>query len=290
MGRVTVLGSLHYDILVHAPDRPRKGETVTGHRWAPKLGGKGGNQAMAAARAGAETMMIGALGEDSLAPALLENLRRGGVGTQHVRVVPNAGSGMSVAIFDDSNDYGAVIVSGANLALDAADVDQAAEVIAASDILILQNEVPEAANLAAARLAHHKGVTVILNAAPVRPLATDLTGLVDILVVNAIEAESLAGISVVDSLQGAIDAARSLVHQYPVAIVTAGGAGVGAATARGDEITLEAEKVDVISTHGAGDAFVGTLAASLAAESPLEKALHLANAEAARLVSSVAAP
>ena len=286
MARVTVLGSLHYDILVRAPDRPRKGETLTGQSWTPKCGGKGGNQAIAAARAGVKAAMIGAVGDDFFAQVLLRNLRSGGVGTKHVRIVPDSESGMSVAIFDSSNDYGAVIVSGANLTLNGGDVDTAADLIGRSDIIVLQNEIPEATNLAAAQLAHAKGVTVILNAAPVRPLAKELVGLIDILVVNSIEAGALGGIPVLDALDGAVEAAKRLALQFAVAIVTAGSAGVAAATANGEVIVIKGIKVDVISTHGAGDAFVGTLSASLANGDPLKKALHLSNIEAARTVSS----
>jgi ribokinase len=116
MAQVVVVGSLHYDILVDAPDRPRKGETVTGRSWAPKFGGKGGNQAAAARRQGAPTAMVGAVGKDSFGAALLEGLDRAKVDRSAVAILDGVGSGMSVAIFDDGGDYGAVIVSGANLA------------------------------------------------------------------------------------------------------------------------------------------------------------------------------
>ena len=112
---VVVVGSLHYDIMVDAPDRPRKGETVTGTAWRPKFGGKGGNQAVAAAQAGADVRMAGAIGDDGFGAFLLEKLQAGGVDPQHIAKLPAVGSGMSVAISDAEGDYGAVIVSGANL-------------------------------------------------------------------------------------------------------------------------------------------------------------------------------
>jgi ribokinase len=117
---VVVVGSLHYDIMVDAPDRPRKGETVTGYSWRPKFGGKGGNQAVAAAKAGAEARMAGAVGDDEFGRFLLDALSAGGVDASRVQHLPSTGSGMSVAIADASGDYGAVIVSGANLLVDAA--------------------------------------------------------------------------------------------------------------------------------------------------------------------------
>ncbi|WP_292262344.1 PfkB family carbohydrate kinase, partial [Mesorhizobium sp.] len=125
-GLVGVFGSLHYDILVDAPDRPRKGETVTGFGWQPKCGGKGGNQVLSAARAGARSAMIGAVGDDDFGCALLANLSRSNVEHRFVRVEPGIRSGMSVAIFDDDGDYGAVIVSGSNLTLGEKDVAAAA--------------------------------------------------------------------------------------------------------------------------------------------------------------------
>src|SRR4051812_28918268 len=108
---VVVAGSLHYDIMGDAPDRPRKGETVTGYAWRPKFGGKGGNQAVAAAKAGAEVRMAGAVGDDEFGGFLLAALSAGGVDGSRVARLPKAGSGMSVAIADASGDYGAVIVS-----------------------------------------------------------------------------------------------------------------------------------------------------------------------------------
>lgn len=114
---VIVVGSLHYDIVVDAPDRPRKGETIAGSGWHPKFGGKGGNQAAAARRQGIPTAMVGAVGDDSFGIALLAGLDRAQVDRTNVAVLSGIGSGMSVAIFDDDGDYGAVIVSGANLAI-----------------------------------------------------------------------------------------------------------------------------------------------------------------------------
>lgn len=280
---VVVAGSLHYDIMVDAPNRPRKGETVTGRSWAPKCGGKGGNQAVAAARSGANTLMVGAVGEDDFAHALLANLDRAGVDRSAVVAREGVGSGMSVAIFDDGGDYGAVIVSGANLAIAADQVDDTR--LAAAKVLVLQNEIPEAVNAALADRARREGVTVLLNAAPARAFETDLATKVDILVVNAVEAEMLGG-GVVDGLERALEAARALTTTCGTVVVTAGGDGVAAADTRGLALTLPALPITVASTHGAGDAFVGTLAASLARGASLESSLEAANREAARIVST----
>jgi ribokinase len=280
---VVVVGSLHYDIMVDAPDRPRKGETIAGRSWAPKFGGKGGNQAVAARRQGVPTAMVGAVGDDSFGTALLAGLDRAKVDRKNVAVLSGIGSGMSVAIFDDDGDYGAVIVSGANLTIAP---DQAgAELLSQGKVLVLQNEIPEIVNEAIARHARNLGVATILNAAPARPFTTSLPDLVDILVVNAIEAEMLGG-GDVSSLETAACAAERLAARFKTVVVTAGGDGVGSFARLGRVLKLPGIRVAVASTHGAGDAFVGTLAARLAVGDPFEVALSVANREAAKLVST----
>lgn len=286
MPRVTVFGSLHCDIVVSAPSRPRKGETVAGDSWVRKFGGKGGNQAVAAAAAGAKVEMIGAVGKDEFADMLLARLDQAGVGRKFVSVVPGAGSGMSVAILDAEGDYGAVIVSGANLRLGPANAADATSILEKTDVLILQNEIPDAANAAAAAAVRAAGGVVILNAAPARILSPALTAQIDLLVVNAIEAEMLGGTPAVDTLAGALDAARHLSRTYGLVIVTAGGDGVAACDAHGKETSIPAETVDVVSTHGAGDVFVGTFAAAWARSEPLEACLRAANRAAGHHVST----
>ena len=209
-----------------------------------------------------------------------------GVDRRFVRVASGTGSGMSVAIFDAGGDYGAVIVSGSNLTLGEADVTAASDVVARTAVLLLQNEVPEAANIAAARAVKAKGGRVVFNAAPARKLSDDFLALVDILVVNAIEAEFLAGVAVVETLDGAAQAARRLVDLCPVAIVTAGGEGVACCERTGEAFALPAVPVKLVCTHGAGDEFVGALAAGLAGGDAMRAAVTAANAASALLVST----
>lgn len=283
---VTVFGSLHYDIAVMGPSRPRKGETVTGTSWHPKSGGKGGNQAVSAARTGVATSMIGAVADDDFGRFLLANLERKGVDHTHVRRDASQSTGMSVAIFDDEGDYGAVIVSGSNLTLCEADVIAAREVLSRTTLLVLQNEIPDAANVVAAKAAKRAGSRVLINAAPARVLSTDLQPLIDILVVNAIEAEMLAGVPVVETLEGALEAAKKLSAMFPEVVVTAGGAGVAYASMDGAAIQIGAVKVHVESTHGAGDEFIGVLASDIASGSAMRNALVRANNAAAKLVGT----
>jgi ribokinase len=279
---VVVVGSLHHDIMVAAPDRPRKGETVIGTAWWPKAGGKGGNQAVEAAIAGASVRMAGAVGDDAFGAALLANLDRVGIDRGAVAVLAGVPSGMSVAVVDAGGDYGAVVVSGANWRIDPAALGPG--LFDGADVLLLQNEVPEEVNLAAARAARAAGARVILNAAPARDLPPALSDLVDILVVNAVEAEML-GAGPVSGLAAAERAARILATRFPAVIVTAGGSGV--AGADGDGVFARgARSVPVESAHGAGDCFVGVLAARLGAGADLRTAVADANAAAARLVAT----
>ena len=267
-GAVVVVGSLHYDIMVDAPDRPRRGETLAGSAWRPKFGGKGGNQAVAAARAGAVTRMAGAVGDDGFGTFLLAGLDAAGVDRTGVAVIGAAGSGMSVAISDANGDYGAVIVSGANLLIPTALVE-ARSLWRGARVLVLQNEVAEATNLVAAHAARRVGALVCLNAAPAQPLVGELAALVDILVVNAVEAEMLSGI-IVDSLDSARRAAAALRSSNGTAIVTAGSAGVAAA-APGREVALPPSRLASLARTGPATLLSATLLRELGLIFPLTK-------------------
>src|SRR3984893_2104201 len=180
------------------------------------------------------------VGNDDFGKRLLSYLRDAAVDTEHVRTDPEAGSGMSVAIIDAEGDYGAVIVSGANLRLSNKDLEEGREVIRSAQVLVLQNEVLEATNVAAAQLAKDYGIRVILNAAPARPLGPDLSANVDLLVVNAVEAEMICGVAVT-SLPAATEAAALLSKQVANVVVTAGGLGLAAAE-RGNTPYAEAAR------------------------------------------------
>lgn len=281
---VIIVGSLHYDVIVEAPHRPRKGETVTGYAWYPKFGGKGGNQALAAAAAGANTRFVGAVGDDGFADTMLKTLGANGVQSNHVATIRGCGTGMSVAIIDAEGDYGAVIVSGANLHIDPAQFMDGA-MWRDSKVLILQNEIPEDVNIAAARAARQNGVRVCLNAAPYRVMSPDLLQNVDILVVNAVEAEDMGAAPVTD-LASAGQAAMTLCDRVATVIVTAGGHGVAWATQGMQAVERPAISVEVISTHGAGDVFIGTLCRALAEGADLATGLTQANTAAALHIST----
>ncbi len=242
------------------------------------FGGKGGNQAAAAARAGAEVHMAGAVGSDDAAMLLRSALDTAGVRRSGVQTHPGP-SGMSVAISLPDGAYGAVIVSGANLLL------RPDAVLIPKDCaaLLLQSEIPEAANLALAQRARAAGVRVILNAAPARAVAPDLLALIDLLVVNRGEAADLLGRP--ETGLDATRAAEDLGKQGPRAvIVTLGGDGLVVAEA-GQLALQSANRVKVVSTHGAGDAFIGALAAEWAGGASLVTAAAFGQAAAGLHVS-----
>ena len=280
---VLVVGSLHHDIVITAPGLPQRDETMAGTDWTPKFGGKGGNQAVAAARAGV-CRMLGAVGADAFGDFMRAGLLAENVQSDFVQTAA-APTGISVAIVDPNGDYGAVIVSGANLHIDPATLTDAT-LWAQVAVLLLQNEVPEPLNLAAAHIARAHGIPVILNAAPARALGPDFAALIDVLVVNAVEAEMMGTASVTD-LASATLAAETLAARFSAVVVTAGGAGLAAWSALDEAFCVPPESVAVISSHGAGDAFTGTLAAALAQGATLQTACQVASKAAAQHVSGL---
>ena len=281
---VVVCGSLHLDIVVHAPALPKLDETAVGSSWQHVCGGKGGNQAIQAAHAGARTAMIGRIGRDDFGVTLLANLTASGVDCTAVSTDGSRSSGMSVAILQDNGDYGAVIVSGSNLGIDCTAIDRTLVELGGAKVLVLQNEIPHAVNAAAASAAKRYGAIVILNAAPARAMGTDLLDNVDVLIVNRVEAEDISGLPVVDRAS-AMAALPSLASDGRSVVITLGGGGLVIGPARAEPVFIEALPVNVTSTHGAGDCFVGVLAAQIASGAPLIDSCHAANRAAAAHVS-----
>lgn len=280
---VIVCGSLHLDIILNAPSLPRPDETVPGTRWGQQCGGKGGNQACMAARAGARTAMIGRVGDDDFGTRLRRNLVEAGVDGRAVGVDSEAGSGMSAAIVLENGDYGAVIVSGSNLRIDPAGLETQWRSLGGARVLVLQNEIAEPANVAAAVAARASGSRVILNAAPAKVMCSDLLDLVDVLVVNRVEASMLSGVEVADRASAFV-ALPHLIAAGRSVVVTLGGDGLVVLADGGEAIGIPPKPVRVVSTHGAGDCFVGALAARLAKGDELRQAAEFANEEAANFV------
>ena len=272
MASVLVLGALHLDVIVDAPRLPARDETLMGSAVAYRFGGKGGNQAVAAARFGADVAMAGAVGEDRFGEMILAELAARGVDDSQVARLDGA-SGMSVAIVEDGGDYGAVVVSGVNR-----QVDGEAVAVGDASVCVMQNEIPEAANLALARRLPD-GCRLILNAAPAREVDPGLLGRVDILVVNRVEAAQMAGLGPSASPVAALE--RLMAGAMGEVIVTCGADGVFGGASDGGVWQTAAYPAQAISTHGAGDCFVGAIAARLAAGDALRDAVEFGMAAAA---------
>jgi ribokinase len=263
---VVVVGSLNHDVTVLADRRPDGGETVLGHSVATASGGKGANQAVAAARAGARVAMVGCVGADAAGEALLAGLRAAGVETAGVRMLDDTSSGTALIVVDAAGENSIVVVPGANARLSAADVERALG--AQSPVVLAQLEVPEEAVAAAARAAGR----FVLNASPVRPLPAALLEAADPLIVNAGEAAAITG---ADDADPATLAAAALALGVRSIVVTLGARGARWTTPEWS-IERPAPAVGVVDTTGAGDVFAGTLAARLARGADPQAALAAA--------------
>ena len=282
---ILVIGSLHHDIMLDAEHLPRTGETVTGSGWYTKFGGKGGNQAVAAARAGADVRMVSAVGRDAFAQPLINALDTADVDRRWVAEVTDSASGMSVAISNAQGDYGAVIVSGANLHIDSKVLDDE-QLWHQTGLLCLQNEVNESLNVAAAHHAKIRSIPVCLNAAPARALPDSLLASLDILVVNEIELAMLSNENV-DSLEQIHAAAAKLALQVPTVVVTLGERGVVLQVRDHEPQHIDALQIVVKSTHGAGDVFIGHFCAELIKGTDIKDAVQKANAAAGQHVAGL---
>ncbi|KUF13914.1 MULTISPECIES: ribokinase [Streptomyces] len=273
MTHIAVFGSTNMDLVAYVAKAPQRGETVTGREFRTLPGGKGANQAVAAARAGATVAMIGAVGNDAFGSGLRSALDHSGVDTDLLRTVEGP-SGTAHIVVDDDGGNAIVVVPGANASLTALSAGDTAE-IAAADALLLQLETPLEGVLAAARAARESGVRTLLTPAPAQPLPPELLAATDLLLPNEHEAAALTGID------DPAAAAAALLSQVPEVVVTLGAAGSLYAARGAAPVTVPARRVTAVDTTGAGDTFVGALAVSLAEGTPMPQALEWASAASA---------
>jgi ribokinase len=288
MGRVVVAGSINMDVVATAERHPRVGETVAGKQVLYFPGGKGANQAVAAAKLGAATTLIGRLGADAFGGELRSFLTGQGVDLSFVRETAQAHTGTAIITLATA-DNTIVVVPGANGLVSPDDV--AGVELATDDIAVSQFEIPLPAISAFFKRAHATGATTILNPAPARIVDAELLSLVDILVLNETELGLLAATELrdTDGYAGFIDAARSLrVSDEQTICVTLGKRGV-LALLRGEALIVPGRAVTAIDTTGAGDCFVGALAARLALGAALGDALNYANLAASICVQRMGA-
>lgn len=289
MPQVAVVGSLNMDLVVRVPRMPAPGETIFGRDFQTIPGGKGANQAVAAARLGAQVTMIGRVGKDIFGNRLLESLKSQGVNANHVGVDQEAASGIAMITLDENGQNSIVVASGANMRLTPEDVTQAWRTLGAIDALVMQLEVPLACITEAAFLARASGARVILNPAPAQSLPEDLLSQVDILVPNESETALLAGLPI-NTVEQTELAARALRAQGVRAVViTLGSRGTLIVDGEAPARILPAHSVKVVDTTAAGDAFVAAMSVALAEGASLMDAAYMANAAGALAVTKLGA-
>ncbi len=268
---VLVIGSLNADLVVRAPRFPQPGETIRGGDLLTIPGGKGANQAVAAARQGAKTAMVGRVGKDNFAPFLIENLDVNYVNTSHVKKVDDVASGTAIIVVDENGQNCIVVSPGANGKVSVQDVDSAPE----AKILLLQFEIPMQTVVHAAKRYKAKGTTVILNPAPACPIPDDLLANVDILVPNQTELALLSGIPLSDETS-AQRGARELLKRGPRAVIVTLGEEGALLITNTQALRINAYEVEVVDTTAAGDAFIGGLASQLLESDDLPAAVRYA--------------
>ena len=286
--RVTVAGSLNMDLVARVLRMPQPGETIIGGDFHNVPGGKGANQAVAAARLGADVSMVGRVGQDGFADALLEALKADGIDHSHVILDPEAATGVALIVVDDAGQNSIVVVSGANGRFSPSDVDAAEDVIADADVLLLQLESPVETVNRATQVARAHDVRVILNPAPAQELPETLLAGIDVLVPNESETALLSGMPVEDVSQAEEAAAALLELGVGTVILTLGGRGALLAQGVGAE-HVSAFAVEPVDTTAAGDAFVGGFAVALAEGRRMAEAVRWGNAAGALATTKIGA-
>jgi ribokinase len=285
---VVVVGGANMDYLVRAPRLPRPGETVGGDLFQEAPGGKGMNQAVAAARLGARTALVARLGADDRAAAILERLRAEGVDDRFVGRDPALPTGTALIAVDARGEKQIVFAPGANGQLSPEAVEAAAPLLSATAVLLLQLEIPLASVVAAARLARQAGARVVLDPAPPTSLPEALFPLLDVIRPNSSEAEALTGVPVRDRESAREAAARLLARGVGAVAVQAGGDGNLLVWPEGER-WLPRIPVEAVDATGAGDAFAAAFAVSLARGCTLAEAGAFASAAAALATTKVGA-
>lgn len=280
--KIVVVGSSNTDMVVHCPHLPKPGETVLGNDFAMNFGGKGANQAVAAAKLGGDVSFIAKLGEDVFGKHTLEMFKTIGIDTRNVTMSKEHPSGVALINIDACAENSISVAPGANMALSEADIDNARDVISQASVLLMQLETPIPTILYAAKMAKSYGVTVILNPAPApaSALPDELLRNVDIIIPNKTEAEIISGVSITDEASE-MEAIREIDRKgVGVTIVTLGSKGA-LVCEKGECCEVPSIKVKAVDTTAAGDTFCGAFCVALTEGKTLKEAVKFGNRAAA---------
>ena len=273
-GKILVVGSLHLDVIVHSSRLPKPDETLLGDKVSYRFGGKGGNQALAAAKIDVQVFMAGRIGTDNFGKQIYDTLSNQNINLDGLKIVDEA-TGMSVALIGSDGIYSAVVVSGVNQTIDLSEIAVPDDLT----VLVLQNEINTEVNFEIIKKVP-KSTFIILNAAPALTPNKDFFERIDLLIVNQLEAKML--LNEEPSIFNNLDALRKLQNLGPKeVIITLGAEGYTGISKNGEIFSEPGIKVDVLSTHGAGDSFVGTLAAFICKGEPINIAAQYAQASSA---------
>ena len=277
---IVALGSVNMDLVATMRRIPEQGETLMGDAFFTAPGGKGANQAVAAAKLGAQVRMVGRVGADAFGKTLLDGLKANGIDTRHIGIDADNPTGIAIILLDAAGDNRIVAMYGANMACGAPELDAAKRAMAGAHALMLQLETPPDISLAAARYAREQGLRVIWDPAPAALLPPDAFAAAHILTPNQSEAEALTGIPVTDARSASAAADALLAKGVDIAVVKLGEQGAFAATPT-QRHYAPPFPVDAIDTVAAGDAFGAALAVALSEDKPLDDALTFASAAGA---------
>lgn len=286
--RITVVGSYNTDLVVRTPRMPIKGETIIGGPFFTGPGGKGANQAVAAARVGADVTMVVKLGADSFGDQAEANLVKEGIRTGFILHTEETHTGAALIFVDAEGENMIIVASGANELLTPEGVDQARQAIVEANVLLVGLEVPMKTVERAIHLAHEAGVKVLLNPAPGQPLSSEMLSMVNVLTPNETETQIITDMPVRNSQEAEKAAQKLLAQGVGMVVITMGGQGALIVTPT-ETRHAPGQQVEVVDTTGAGDAFNGALAVALAEGKELVEAVAFANAAAALQVTRLGA-
>jgi len=278
---ILVVGSINMDMVVRVARMPAAGETIPGEGFATSPGGKGANQAVAAARTGAKCIMLGRVGDDAFGRTLKEVLAVDGIDCDNVMVTPETSTGTAMIIVDGLGENSIVISGGANQALTPDDIFPRGELFNLADVVLLQLEIPLPTVRAAMDLARRHCCKIVLDPTPVHGRLPDELFAVDIITPNAIEAEQITGMQAGEERVDRQVASKLVEQGAGAAVLKMGGRGSLVVSADGEIARVPAYRVDIVDTTGAGDAFTGTLAVAAARGNCLADAARIANAAGA---------